>query len=181
MFSACLSRCGKKISQADSGRNRTCTTSWLLDRRYTTRPWRLPDGYGWFDSDNSSRYITALIYQLTALIYQYLSINWSINAVPAAMVWRLSSNQEVVGSIPTRVRLSYFSDSGSNMHWTFGVYLCWAKAKIIQYEHEFGGILVGTSAVQSCSWAVSPNSNTHSHPLYQILLAVQLISRSMLH
>ena len=26
------------------------TTSWLLDRRHTTRPPRLPDDYGWFDS-----------------------------------------------------------------------------------------------------------------------------------
>ena len=32
------------------------TTSWFRDRRHTTRPPRLPDGYGWFDSHNSSRY-----------------------------------------------------------------------------------------------------------------------------
>ena len=46
------------------------------------------------------------------------------------IIIRLSSNQEVVGLIPTRVRLWYFFHSGSNMHWTFGVYLCWDKAKL---------------------------------------------------
>ena len=35
-------------------------TCWLLDRRHTTRPPRMPDGYGWFDSHNSSRYCVDL-------------------------------------------------------------------------------------------------------------------------
>ena len=58
MFSACLSRC-ERISQADSGRNRT-RDPLILDRRHTTRSQRKPDGYGWFDSHNSSRYCVDL-------------------------------------------------------------------------------------------------------------------------
>ena len=41
------------------------TTSWLLDRRHATRPPRLPDGCGWFDSHNISRYCVE--YQLRIL------------------------------------------------------------------------------------------------------------------
>ena len=58
MFSACLSRCEKYHRWTRVGIEPT--TSWLLDRRHTTRPPRLPDGYGWFDSHNSSRYCVGL-------------------------------------------------------------------------------------------------------------------------
>ena len=58
-----------KISQAESGRNRThdILITDYYDRRHTTRPPRLPIGYGWFDSHNTLAAGTALIYQLMVL------------------------------------------------------------------------------------------------------------------
>ena len=38
---------------------------------------------------------------------------------------------------PTRVRLWYFFHSGSNMHWAFGVYLCWDKAKLFSIKKDY--------------------------------------------
>ena len=45
------------------------TTSWLLDRHHTTRPLRVPDGYGWFNLHNSSRYM----YMYCTFIYQLMN------------------------------------------------------------------------------------------------------------
>ena len=69
-------------------------TSWLLHRRHTTRPPRLPDGYGWFDSHNSSRYCVGLSINDFGSLWFLCIIGFVFNILILSLCsmtfWRLS-------------------------------------------------------------------------------------------
>ena len=105
MFSACLSRGCDKISQAHTGRNRTYDLN----------------GYGWFDSHNSSRYCVDLSIHVS-IIFRLVGFDYVI------LLLQVHSFGPLCYPLNTNIEVEYW-------HVTLIFYTLWVKKELLHFTN----------------------------------------------